>query len=382
MIYFDNSATTKILPEVLDTYVQVSNNYWGNPSSLHGLGEEAFNLLNQSRQQIANLLKVRANEIIFTSGGSEGDNWIVKGVAMQKQRFGKHIITSSIEHPAIYNAMRQLEQNGFEVTYLPVTNEGLVSISALKKAIRKDTILVSIMAVNNEIGTIQPLEEITNVLKQYPSIIFHVDAVQALGKGLEKQIFGNDRIDFASFSGHKFHAPRGTGFIYKRSGKKICPLINGGGQEQNLRSGTENVPGIASMAKALRILLSNEEEYNQREHKVLNVILNHINKFKNVRTFYKNEKNHVPTILCFAILGVRGETIVHAFEEYGIYISTTSACSSKKGMPASTLKAMKIPDEISNCAVRISLNGFNTVEEAEEFNNVFDKLYDRFKKIN
>lgn len=380
MIYFDNSATTKAAPEVVDTYAKVSQNYWGNPSSLHKFGEQAFNLLEQSRQQIADLVGANLSEILFTSGGTEGDNWAIKGTAMAKKEFGNHLITTEVEHPAVHNSMEQLKQEGFEVTYLPVDENGRVSAEDLRAAIKPTTILVSTMAVNNEIGAIQPLDEIAAVMRDFPRIHWHIDAVQGIGKGIADKIF-NDRVDFVTFSGHKFHAPRGIGFMYKRQGRKITPLMAGGGQERNLRSGTENLPAIAAMAKALRLLLSDESAKVQRQREIRLAILHHVEKFANVTIFSKDLPVFAPHILCFAIAGVRGETIVHAFEEHDIYISTTSACSSKKHVESSTLQAMKIDDGLATSAVRISLDEHNTMAEAEKFNQVFDELYTQFAKL-
>lgn len=380
MIYFDNSATTQVLPEVLQTYQTVSEKIWGNPSSLHNFGESAWHLLEQSRAQIASLLGVLPSEILFTSGGTEGDNWVVKGTAIEKRSFGKHLITTAVEHPAIHNSMEQLEQLGFDVTYLPVDENGRISVEDLKAALRADTILVSVMAVNNEIGTIQPLKEVAEVLKDYPKVHYHIDAVQGIGKGIQSLIF-NGRVDFVTFSGHKFHAPRGMGFIYKKQGRKIAPLLTGGGQERNLRSGTENLPAIAAMAKALRVLLDKEAQSIKVERQIKQTILHHIEQFENVTIFSKDSALFAPHILCFAIEGVRGETIVHAFEQHGIYISTTSACSSKKHLASSTLTAMGVPETVSTSAVRVSLGDQNTLEEAAEFNDVFDTLYQEFKKI-
>lgn len=380
MIYFDNSATTKPAPEVVETYAKVSANYWGNPSSLHNFGEQAFNLLEQSRQQIADLVGVKLSEILFTSGGTEGDNWAIKGTAMAKREFGKHLITTAVEHPAVHNAMEQLKQLGFTVTYLPVDEFGRVSADDLRAAIQPDTIMVSTMAVNNEIGAVQPLAQIAEVLRDYPRIHWHIDAVQGIGKGLGDLIF-NDRVDFVTFSGHKFHAPRGIGFMYKRQGRKIEPLMAGGGQERNLRSGTENLPAIAGMAKALRLLLADEAAKVARQREIRLTILHHIEKFDHVTIFSRELDTFAPHILCFAIAGVRGETIVHAFEEHQIYISTTSACSSKKHVESSTLKAMAVDDGIATSAVRISLDEHNTLAEAAEFNRVFDQLYEQFAKL-
>lgn len=381
MIYFDNSATTQAAPAVLETYTTVSQKIWGNPSSLHNFGETAFHLLEQSRQQIAGLLGVQAHEIFFTSGGTEGDNWVLKGTAIEKRAFGKHLITTAVEHPAIHNSMEQLKELGYEVTYLPVDQEGRINVADLKAAIRPDTILVSTMAVNNEIGTIQPLLEVAELLKQYPKIHFHIDAVQGIGKGIQNMIM-NDRVDFVTFSGHKFHATRGVGFIYARNGRKLAPLMNGGGQESNWRSGTENLPAIAGMAKALRLLLTDEDGKVARERAIKQRIYEHIKSFPKVTIFSQLTTGFVPHILCFTINGVRGETIVHAFEDQGIYISTTSACSSKKHLASSTLMAMHVQENIATSAVRVSLDENNTLAEADQFIKVFDQLYQKFSKIN
>ncbi|MEJ1307024.1 cysteine desulfurase family protein [Latilactobacillus sakei] len=381
MIYFDNSATTKIAPGALQTYQAVSEQFYGNPSSLHVVGEKAFHLLEQSRQQIADLLNVQSDEIYFTSGGTEGDNWALKGTAIEKSAFGKHLITTSVEHPTIIKSMQQLEKLGFEVTYLPVDKFGRINPADLKAAIRSDTILVSIMAVNNEIGTCQPLMAAAEILKDYPNIHFHVDAVQGIGKGIQKEIF-NDRVDFVTLSGHKFHGPRGTGILYKKRDRHLAPLLTGGGQEHDLRSGTENVPAIAAMAKALRLLLTDEAQKVQKQAAIRERIYQHVSQAEKTVMFSQLTPDFVPHILCFAIKGVRGETTVHAFEEHEIYISTTSACSSKKGMESSTLKAMHVNEKIATSAIRISLDEYNTLAEADEFIKAFDQINHRFKKIN
>lgn len=381
MIYFDNSATTKVHPEVLTTYTKVSEAIWGNPSSLHKMGENAYNLLEQSRAQIAELLGCQKEEIFFTSGGTEGDNWAIKGTALEKGIYGKHLITTQVEHPAVLNSMKQLEKLGFEVTYLPVDENGRVSVEELEQALRKDTILVSVMAVNNEVGTIQPIKEIAQVLADHPKVHFHVDAVQAVGKGLTDLIM-DERVDLVTFSGHKFHAPRGVGFLYKKSGRKLAPLLSGGGQEKNLRSSTENLPAIAAMAKSLRLLLENETKNVAHEQAIRQKIFEHLQEFDKVTLFSQLDDKFAPHILCFAIAGVRGETIVHAFEDQGVFISTTSACSSKKGQVSSTLHAMQVDDKIATSAVRVSLDENNTLAEADKFNQIFDDIYQKFLKIN
>lgn len=380
MIYFDNSATTKIDPAVLATYDAISNDYFGNPSSLHAVGTKANDMLQASRSQIAQLIGAAPDEIFFTSGGTEGDNWIIKGTAIEKREFGNHLITTAIEHPAVINTMKQLEKLGFRVTYLPVDKNGFIDPQMLANAITDQTILVSTMVVNNEIGAIQPIHEVARVLADHPTIHFHVDAVQAVGKGLH-DLIRDPRVDFATFSGHKFHAPRGTGFIYVKRGRKIAPLLTGGGQESDWRSGTENTPAIGAMAKALRLLLTDEDANVARQSAVRERILNHLQQYPDVTIFSPATNRFAPHILCFALPGVRGETIVHAFEDHEIYISTTSACSSKKGTESSTLKAMQVPERIATSAVRVSLDEHNTLAEADEFNRVFDILYKKFAKL-
>lgn len=381
MIYFDNSATTKIDPQVLQTYQTVANQFWGNPSSLHHLGDQALQMLQSARQQIADLMHCQAEEIFFTSGGTEGDNWVLKGTAMAKREFGQHIIVSSIEHPAVLNSAKQLEKLGWDVTYLPVDAHGYVHAEDVKKALRKDTVLVSVMGVNNEIGTVQPIREIAEVLKDRPTIHFHVDAVQTVGKNLFDQVLP-ERVDFATFSGHKFHGPRGVGFVYIKKGRKLAPLITGGGQERNWRSGTENVPAIAAMSKAFRLVLTNEAQKAAQQMAMRQKLLTALQAMPDITIFSQTEGPAAPHILCFALSGVRGETMVHALEEHDIYLSTTSACSSRTGDESGTLKAMQVPEKLATSAVRISLDDQNTMAEVDQFLAVFPQVYQRFQHMN
>ncbi|ADQ60704.1 cysteine desulfurase [Lactobacillus delbrueckii subsp. lactis] len=381
MIYFDNSATTKMAPEALETYSQVVTKIWGNPSSLHKLGDRAHGLLEASRKQVADLLGVNTDEIYFTSGGTESNNTAIKGTAWAKREFGKHIITSSVEHASVANTFAELENLGFRVTRLPVDKEGRVNPEDLKAALDKDTTLVSIMGVNNEIGTIQPIKEISEILADYPNIHFHVDNVQALGKGIWDQVF-TSRVDMMSFSSHKFHGPRGIGILYKKRGRMLMPLCEGGGQEKGLRSGTENLAAIAAMAKAARLLLTDEKEKADREYAIKEKISKYLTGKPGIHIFSPLKANFAPHILCFALEGIRGETLVHTLEDQDIYISTTSACASKKADEASTLVAMKTPDAIATSAVRLSFDESNTLEEADEFIAAFDEIYQHFAKIN
>ena len=370
MIYFDNAATTKIYDDALTSYVQVSQKFFGNPSSLHQLGVDAYQVLTKARAQVASLLSVQPEEIFFTSGGTESNNWAIKGTAFEKSVFGKHIITTKIEHPSVIQTCKQLERFGFEVTYLNVDSKGIVSAEQLKESLRKDTILVSVMAVNNEVGAVQPIAEIAQVLEAYPSIHFHVDAVQAVER--VSQLLAIERIDLLSLSAHKFHGPRGVGILYKKSGRKIQALLTGGGQEKGERSTTENLPGIVATTKALRMALEEKSVTGELRQKLWKELATK----PEIRIF--SPEDGASHVLCFAIKGVRGEVVVHAFENHGIYISTTSACSSKKADSSSTLYAMDVPTEWATGAVRVSFSNDNTTEEVEQFVDVLHQLMKQF----
>ena len=370
MIYFDNAATTKIYDDALTSYVQVSQKFFGNPSSLHQLGVDAYQVLIKARAQVASLLSVLPEEIFFTSGGTESNNWAIKGTALEKSVFGKHIITTKIEHPSVLQTCKQLERFGFEVTYLDVDSKGIVSVDQLKENLRKDTILVSVMAVNNEVGAVQPIAEIAQVLEAYPSIHFHVDAVQAVERA--SQLLAIGRIDLLSLSAHKFHGPRGVGIMYKKFGRKIQALLTGGGQEKGERSTTENLPGIVATTKALRMSLEEKSVTSELRSQLWKELVTK----PEIRIF--SPEDGASHVLCFAIKGVRGEVVVHAFENHGIYISTTSACSSKKADSSSTLYAMNVPTEWATGAVRVSFSNDNTKEEVEQFINVLHQLMKQF----
>ena len=379
MIYFDNSATTKPYPEALETYMQVASKILGNPSSLHRLGDQATRILDASRQQIADLIGKKSDEIFFTSGGTEGDNWVIKGVAFEKVQFGKHIIVSAIEHPAVKESALWLKSQGFEVDFAPVDEEGFVDVEALSGLIRPDTILISVMAVNNEIGSIQPIQAISELLADKPTISFHVDAVQALTK-IPTEKYMTERVDFATFSSHKFHGVRGIGFVYIKSGKKITPLFTGGGQERDYRSTTENVAGIAATAKALRLSMEKLDIFTSKTGQMKAVIRQALLNYPDIFVF-SDEEDFAPHILTFGIKGVRGEVIVHAFEDYDIFISTTSACSSKAGKPAGTLIAMGVNKDKAQSAVRLSLDLENDMSQVEQFLTKLKLIYNQTRKV-
>lgn len=363
MIYLDNSATTQPYKEVIDAFVKVSSTFFGNPSSLHGVGEKAEKLLQQARRQIAQLLKVKEKELLFTSGGTEGNNMAIKGIAKQYQLRGNHLITTTIEHPSVIETMKQLEKDGFEVTYLPVDGDGRISLDDLQVAIKEETILVSVMHVNNEIGTIQPIKAIGTLLKEYPKVFFHVDAVQSVGKvPLELYEFG---IDACTMSSHKFHGLKGSGILYLRQGVSLTPLLAGGNQESELRSGTENTGGIVAMAKALRMTNDYFNSSSKLSH-LMNEIRIALSEIEDV-IIHTPIKETAPHILNFSVKGFKSEVFVHALEENDIYISTTSACSSKHAQASSTLLAMGIKEEIALSAVRVSLSYHTTADEVEKF---------------
>ena len=379
MIYFDNSATTKPYPEALETYMQVASKILGNPSSLHRLGDQATRILDASRQQIADLIGKKSDEIFFTSGGTEGDNWVIKGVAFEKAHFGKHIIVSNIEHPAVKESALWLKSQGVEVDFAPVDEKGFVDVETLAGLIRPDTILISVMAVNNEIGSIQPIQAISELLADKPTISFHVDAVQALAK-IPTEKYLTDRVDFATFSSHKFHGVRGVGFVYIKSGKKITPLLTGGGQERDYRSTTENVAGIAATAKALRLSMEKLDIFTSKTEQMKSVIRQALLNYPDIFVF-SDEEDFAPHILTFGIKGVRGEVVVHAFEDYDIFISTTSACSSKAGKPAGTLIAMGVDKDKAQSAVRLSLDLENDMSQVEQFLTKLKLIYNHTRKV-
>jgi cysteine desulfurase len=363
MIYFDNSATTRPYNEVLDSFVKVSSEFFGNPSSLHGLGLQAEKLLTQARTQVANLLAVKPTEVYFTSGGTESNNLAIKGTAMLHKNKGKHLILSSVEHPSVRGAMEQLQKLGFDITYLPADQNGRVMVEDVKASIKKDTILVSVMHVNNEVGTIQPIAEIGKLLKQYPTILFHVDAVQAVGK-VPLNLIENG-VDLCSFSAHKFHGLKGTGALFIREGARLKPLLSGGNQEWKIRSGTENVAGAVAMAKALRMTIGKSELGIEKMKQVKSLLREGLSRIDDL-TINTPLENSAPHILNFSIKGVKAEVLIHTLEQKGIYLSTTSACSSKKQLPSQTLLAMGVPDDLADSAFRISLSYDNTEDEAEK----------------
>lgn len=377
-IYLDNSATTKPVEEVIETVNRMMREEYGNPSSLHRKGIGAEKAVNWARKIIASGLGAMPAEIIFTSGGTESNNMAVKGYADANCRRGRHLITSKIEHPSVLNIFKDLEKRGYEVDYVNVSPEGIVDMENLKSLVRDDTILVSIMYVNNEVGTVQPIDRISATLKASGrNIALHVDAVQAFGKiPVDARKIG---ADIVSVSSHKIHGPKGVGAVFVKKGTKINPVFLGGGQEWEMRSGTENVPGICGFGKAAEIALGNIEASYQHVSQLRKTFLDRLGeKLGDISTNPRDTALSLPYIVNITFRGVRGEVLVHALEEEDIYISTGSACSSKKHVQSIVLKEMELCPEDAEGSVRVSFSRYNTTEEvlhaADRIGEIVPKL--------
>ena len=364
-IYLDNSATTRCYESVRDLVGTVMCDDYGNPSSMHKKGMEAEKYVKESKETFAKLLKVQEKEIFFTSGGTESDNLALIGCARANRRAGNHLITTSIEHPAILNTMRYLErEEGFRITFLPVDKEGKVRLDALKSALCRETVLVSIMHVNNEVGAVQPLEEAVQIVKNYnPNILFHVDAVQGFGKyRIYPKRMG---IDLLSISGHKIHGPKGIGVLYVNEKVKMKPIIFGGEQQKNMRSGTENVPGIAGIGLAAKEIYTDFDEKIAKMRELKEYFIHKIKELPNVVVHGCVDETSAPHIISVGFLGIRSEVLLHTLEEKGIYVSAGSACASNHPAISGVLKGMGIKQEYLDATLRFSLSEFTTKEEID-----------------
>lgn len=361
-VYLDNSATTRCYDEVAELVCKIMCQDYGNPSSMHRKGMEAEQYLREARETLAKLLKGSEKEILFTSGGTESDNIALIGTAMAHHRRGRHLITTRIEHPAVLQTMVYLERQGFEVSYLPVDHAGRVSLEELERAIRKDTILVSIMHVNNEIGSVQPIAEAGALIKQRnPQTLFHVDAVQGFGKF---RIYPSRiQVDMLSVSAHKIHGPKGVGFLYIRDGARVNPILYGGGQQKGMRSGTENVPGIAGLARAAEMVYADLDRDVDRMYERRDRLIEGVSRIEGVKVNGCPGREGAPHIVSLSVRGVRSEVLLHALEEREIYVSAGSACSSNKPQISDTLKAIGVEKDLLNSTIRFSLSVFTTEEE-------------------
>lgn len=363
--YLDNSATTMVSEDVAKLMYDIMTKDYGNPSSMHQKGFDAEKYIREARDIFAKCLKVSEKEIIFTSGGTESDNFAIIGTAMANKRRGNHIITSGIEHPAVLETYTFLEEQGFEVTFLPVNKYGQVEIETLKAALRPETILVSIMYVNNEIGSVMPIAEIGKTIKEYnEAIVFHVDAVQAFGK--IKILPYKEKIDLLSISSHKIHGPKGVGVLFIKEKTKIKPIVFGGGQQKNMRSGTENVPGIAGMARAAQNLYTKFDEDIDKMYEIKDYFVNEISKIDGTTINGLTGRESAPHVVSVSFEGIsKSEVLLHALEEKGIFVSSGSACASNHPALSGTLQAIGVRRDLLSSTLRFSFSIYTTKEEIE-----------------
>lgn len=378
-VYLDNSATTKCYDEVAELVCRVMCEDYGNPSSMHHKGVEAEQYVRYAKETLARLMKVNEKEILFTSGGTESDNIALIGTAMAHHRRGRHLITTRMEHPAVLQTMTYLERQGFDVTYLSVDREGRIRLQELERAIRKDTILVSIMHVNNEIGSVQPIAEAGELIKRCnPQTLFHVDAVQGFGKF---RIYPSRmNVDLLSVSAHKIHGPKGVGFLYIRDGARVNPIIYGGGQQKGMRSGTENVPGIAGLAKAADLVYENLDQDVDRMYELRQKLIDGVSRIEDVRVNGCPGREGAPHIVSLSVRGVRSEVLLHALEEKEIYVSAGSACSSNKPQISDTLKAIGVERDLLGSTIRFSLSVFTTAAEIEYTIQALEEMVPMLRK--
>ncbi|RKI91938.1 cysteine desulfurase [Parablautia intestinalis] len=371
-VYLDNSATTRCFDKAAALMTRIMCEDYGNPSSLHRKGVEAEKYIRYAKDVIADNLKVNQKEIFFTSGGTESDNLALMGCARANCRSGRHLITTQIEHPAVLQTMKHLEEEEFRVTYLPVDQKGCIRLEDLGRAITGETILVSIMHTNNEVGSMQPVAKAGALIKGInPRILFHVDAVQGYGKC---RIYPKRmKIDLLSASGHKIHGPKGTGFLYVDEKVKIKPIVFGGGQQNGIRSGTENVPGIAGLAKAIEIIYGDLDREVEKLYRLKRAFVSGVQKIDDVIVNGHSDETGAPHIVSVSFKGVRSEVILHALEDKGVYVSAGSACSARKPQPSATLRAMGIEPQLLGSTIRFSFSVFTTMEE---INYTLEMLYD------
>lgn len=381
MIYFDNAATTRALPEVAEKMKYMLCENFGNPASVSVIGLEVEKEIRKAANILANGIRAKEEEIFFTSGGTEGDNWAIYGTAEGYARAGKHLITTKIEHPAVTNPMKALEEKGYDVTWLSVDCKGHISMEELANAIRPDTILVSIILVNNETGTIQNAEDIGKLVKQKnPNTLFHIDAVQAFGKypiDVQKM-----KVDLLTMSGHKIHGPKGVGMLYMRKGLKVRPLLLGGGQQKGQRAGTENGAGVAALGVAADMAFRGLQENIAHVKEVKKTLLDGILEMPDTQLNGDDLDTASPYVLNMTFKGVRSEVLLHSLESKGIFVSAGSACDSRKKIGSPVLTAMGLPFEEIEGAVRFSFCRYNTVEEAKECLQVLKETVPFLRRMN
>lgn len=379
-IYFDNAATTRVRPEVAELMQKIMTEDYGNPSSRHIMGVRAERYIKTAREDIAKTLRVDPGEIYFTSGGTESNNLALIGAALSKGKRGRHIISTGIEHAAVYKPLDFLRERGFEITVLPVDRMGHISLSELEKAIRPDTILVSLMYVNNEIGSIEPIAEAGRIIKEKnPDCLFHTDTIQAYGKLRIRP--RNEHIDMLSVSAHKIHGPKGAGFIYIDKKVRLHPLIMGGGQESDMRSGTENVPGIAGLGLAARLYYEQQEEIDGRIKSIRDRLIDRLSAIEGVTVNTGKDEGFAPHIVSASFQGVRAEVLLHALEEKGIYVSSGSACSSNHPSISGTLRSIGVEKELLDSTLRFSFGIYSELSEADECADAIEELLPMLRRF-
>lgn len=378
--YFDNAATTRCSEGAKAVMIRALSEDYGNPSSLHRKGMEGENYVKEARKNICRTLKINDTELIFTSGGTEANNLAIIGAAMANRRGGMHLITTRIEHPAVAAPMRYLEEQGFSVTWLDVDENGIISLEQLRESVTTETILVSIMYVNNEIGAVEPIQEAAEIIKEKnPGTLFHVDAIQAYGKyQIHPKKIG---IDLLSASGHKIHGPKGSGFLYVKEKTKLKPIVYGGGQQKGMRSGTENVPGIAGMGQAAKEAYENFDQKQEHLYQLREAFLTGIAEETWAHINGRTDRGSAPHIISLTVDGVRSEVLLHALEDRQIYVSAGSACASNKPAPSSTLQAIRIKKDALESTVRISFCPENTLEEVDYCLDTLKELVPMLRKF-
>lgn len=379
-VYFDNSASTKVADSVIEVMIKTMREDYGNPSAKHMMGVVAEKYVKEATRMIAKTLKVEEKEILFTSGGTESNNIALIGGALANQRRGKHIISTAIEHPAVYEPLGKLVELGFEVIILPVDRAGHICLEELKNAIREDTIIVSTMYVNNEVGAVEPVEEIAKIVhEKNPDCLYHVDAIQGYGKyKIQPKKQG---IDLMSVSGHKLHGPKGVGFLYIQKDAKVNPILFGGGQQRGMRSGTINAPGIAGMGEAARLAYEHFDEKIEKMITIKDYLMDQLEKMEGIHLNSFRGTQSAPHILSVSVQGVRAEVLLHALEDREIYVSSGSACSSNHPGISGTLKGIGLEDEFLDSTVRISLCSENTLEEADYFLGTLKELLPMLRRF-
>ena len=375
VIYLDNAATSKVYPEVLESFNQITLKYFANPSSIHSLGQQANRLLEKSREQILDLLNLNHHEVIFTSGATEANNLAIKGYALANKGRGNHIITAISEHPSVINTVKELEKYGFEITVLPINEKGIVEVNSLKAAIKDNTILVSIMSVNNEIGTINPIKEIADLLKDYPKIAFHVDMTQAIGK-VDIPL---DNIDMFSFAGHKIHGLLGSGALIKDKKIILEPQNNGGGQENNNRSGTNTLALSASLAKALRLAINSQKENYEKVSRLRDYLLSYLKDNPDLYTLNSLDYNN-PYIVNFSLLHHKASVVVEALSNRDIMVSSLSACHAKKEDYSYVVMALRNDLNLAHNTIRVSFSYDNTVDDVNALIRALKQIMKEIKQ--